>query len=172
MPASAAGSAEMIRNGSSHDWKLTTMSRYTSRMDSGQAAEQADVGASHGLALPAQDEVRAARQLLLVLVDDLLHRARHSAQVGAFDVGENVEHRLHVVVADRAQFRAGLEWSARLPSTCTVRGRAGRRVSPTAFVLESRPAYSAAPWRERVTGRLFSAAIESSLYCGVCVAML
>ena len=27
IPASAAGSAEMIRNGSSQDWKLTTMSR-------------------------------------------------------------------------------------------------------------------------------------------------
>ena len=27
MPASAAGSAEMMMNGSSHDWKLTTMSR-------------------------------------------------------------------------------------------------------------------------------------------------
>ncbi len=27
MPASAAGSAEMIRNGSSQDWKLTTISR-------------------------------------------------------------------------------------------------------------------------------------------------
>jgi hypothetical protein len=27
MPASAAGRAEMMRNGSSQDWKLTTMSR-------------------------------------------------------------------------------------------------------------------------------------------------
>ena len=27
MPASAAGSAEMMMNGSVHDWKLTTISR-------------------------------------------------------------------------------------------------------------------------------------------------
>ncbi len=27
MPASAAGSAEMMMNGSSHDWKFTTISR-------------------------------------------------------------------------------------------------------------------------------------------------
>ena len=27
IPASAAGSAEMMMNGSSHDWKLTTISR-------------------------------------------------------------------------------------------------------------------------------------------------
>ena len=32
MPAMAAGSAVMMTNGSSQDWKLITMSRYTSRM--------------------------------------------------------------------------------------------------------------------------------------------
>ena len=33
MPASAAGSAVMMMKGSSQDWKLTTISRYTSRME-------------------------------------------------------------------------------------------------------------------------------------------
>ena len=33
IPASAAGSAEMIRNGSSHDWKFTTISKYTSKIE-------------------------------------------------------------------------------------------------------------------------------------------
>ena len=32
MPASAPGSAMMMMKGSDHDWKLTTMSRYTSTM--------------------------------------------------------------------------------------------------------------------------------------------
>jgi hypothetical protein len=37
----------------------------------------------HGLALPAQDEVRAARQILLVLIRDDLSIAGHRAQVRA-----------------------------------------------------------------------------------------
>ena len=32
MPVKAAGSALMMMNGSSHDWKFTTISRYTSTM--------------------------------------------------------------------------------------------------------------------------------------------
>ena len=38
MPAKAAGSAVIITNGSSHDWKLTTMSMYMSTMDNSRPA--------------------------------------------------------------------------------------------------------------------------------------
>ena len=70
---------------------------------------QSDVRLAHGLALAAQDELRAARQFLAMVLDDLVHRAGHGAQVGAVDVGVDVEHRLHVVVADRAELGAGLD---------------------------------------------------------------
>ena len=39
--------------------------------------------------------------------DDFFHGAGHAAQVGAFHVGVNVDHRLHIVMADRALLGAG-----------------------------------------------------------------
>ena len=41
MPASAAGSAVMMMNGSSQDWKFTTISRYTSTIATGEPEQQA-----------------------------------------------------------------------------------------------------------------------------------
>ena len=49
------------------------------------------------------------RPLALVFVEDLIHRARHRAQVGSVYVGIDVEHGLDIVVADDAQFGARLD---------------------------------------------------------------
>ena len=56
---------------------------------------------------PRRMKLRAARQVFLVAGDDLFHGARHAAQVGAFHVGVDVDHRLHVVMADVALLGAG-----------------------------------------------------------------
>ena len=70
-----------------------------------QPTQQADIGLPHGLTLAAQNEVRTARQIFLMPLDDGLHGPRDRAQVGSVYVGVDVEHRLDVVVAHRAQFR-------------------------------------------------------------------
>ena len=51
--------------------------------------------------------MRSFGQVLLVGVDDLLHGTGYAAQIGAFHVGVNVDHRLHVVVADGALLGSG-----------------------------------------------------------------
>ena len=71
-----------------------------------QSAQQADIGRFHGFALSAQDELRTARQFGLVIADNLFNLARHCAQVGSIHVGIDIDDRLHVVVAYRAQLRA------------------------------------------------------------------
>ena len=59
----------------------------------------------HGLALAAQDKVRAARQFVVLLVagDDPLHGVGHGPQVGPIHIRIDIDDRLDVVVAHRAQ---------------------------------------------------------------------
>ena len=62
MPASAAGSAEMMRNGIEPGLEVDDDEQVDEQDGEGQAGEQADVGLVHGFALAAQDEVGAAGQ--------------------------------------------------------------------------------------------------------------
>ena len=73
-----------------------------------QTGEQADVGLDHGLALAAENDLRAAGEIALdVLAMMALICAGDGAEVGAVDVGVDVEHGLDVVVADGAELGAG-----------------------------------------------------------------
>ena len=87
----------------------------------GQAAQQADIGRAHGLALAAENETGTARQVFLMAGDDLLHGAGDAAQIGPFNVRVDIDDRLDVVMADFAllgtgddggEIRQNLHWFA------------------------------------------------------------
>ena len=109
MPASAAGNAEMMRNGSSHDWKFTTISRYTSRMDMARPPISPMYDLYMVSLCPRRMKLEPRGRSFLWSGDDLLHSAGDRAEVGAVDVGEDVDDGLDVVVADGAEFGAGLD---------------------------------------------------------------
>ena len=67
--------------------------------DARLSSSNANSRAVSRLALPAQNNVGAARQLFFILLDEFLHVARDRSEVGIDDVRIDVEHRLHVVVA-------------------------------------------------------------------------
>ncbi len=83
-----------MMNGSSQDWKFTTMRRYTSKMEQHPQPE-ADERVSHRLHL-APDVVLFGAGAAEA-VHHLLDIRRHAAQVPAIRVRENVEQRLDVV---------------------------------------------------------------------------
>ena len=62
----------------------------------------------HALHLPADDDARAARQVLAGAVHDLLDRVGHRAEVRPLDVGLHVERGHHVVVGDVHRRRVAL----------------------------------------------------------------
>ena len=74
---------------------------------------------------PRRMKLRAARQVFLMAGDDLLHGAGYAAQVGAFNVGVDVDDRLHVVMADFALLGAGVD-GGEIARTCTGLRSAGR----------------------------------------------
>ncbi len=76
MPASAPGSAVMMMKGSSHDWKFTTIRKIDQHDGGQQSHAQSDERALHGLHLPADDELRAARQMLAGTVSALCSISR------------------------------------------------------------------------------------------------
>ena len=63
IPAIAPGSAVRMMNGSSHDWKFTAISRYTSTTAKTMPSPRRKNDDLHGLDLAAQLERRAARQV-------------------------------------------------------------------------------------------------------------
>ncbi len=104
---------------------------------------------------------------LSVAFNDLIHGAGHGAEVGSVDIGEDVEHGLHIVVAHRAQLRAGLDGSE---VSEHLHGAGSARV--LLWLHYSMAAWLCCAEAELVTGRLCNAATESSRYCGVWVATL
>ncbi len=109
IPASAAGNAEIIRKRIEPRLKIHHDEQVDQQNRKHQPAQQADIRLLHRLTLSAQNDVRAARQLLFVFRFDPFHLPRYGPEVSAFDVGINVQHRLHVVVAHRTQFRPWLQ---------------------------------------------------------------
>ncbi len=99
MPASAAGSAVMITNGSSHDWKFTHDQQIDQHDRPQQPEGQSREGGVHGGDLPAQGDNGAARRFVGRLLDQALNVSGDAAEVTILRRGEQVDHRLHVVVA-------------------------------------------------------------------------
>ena len=142
MPASAAGSAVMMMNGSSHDWKLITMSRYTSRIAPVRPTSR-----------PVYDEVivsiwpRATMRvpfgsLPSSVGDDLVDVLRDGAEVAALHGAEDVDDRLRVVVRDDAR--------------------------PEAARDRREPAENLRAARRRLIGMFCRSCSEAMRYCGVC----
>src|SRR5438034_9414275 len=81
-PAIAPGSAIRMMSGSSHDWKLTAMSRYEHHRQHHAAGERREAR-PHRLRLPADGDERPPGQRRTDLVDDALDGARHRPEGGA-----------------------------------------------------------------------------------------
>ena len=75
IPASAPGNAIRMMNGSSQDWKLTTISRYTSRIANKHAQAQAEERFPHRLHLAADYNAVPSGSFAETLVYDLFDLA-------------------------------------------------------------------------------------------------
>ena len=109
MPESAPGRAIRMMNGSSQDWKLTTMTKYTSTTAKTMPGAQADEGRAHGFHLAAGFEEAALGQLGTEIVQHAAHFAGHAAEVAILHVGVDVVERLHIVVIDNRSRGAAIE---------------------------------------------------------------
>src|SRR6266699_1966711 len=94
IPASAAGRAVMMMNGSSQDWKLTTISRYTST-----------IAAASPSSSPANESV-----MVFTCPRTATCELRGSeAEVASLDGSEDVDHRRGVVVAHHGRRDAAVK---------------------------------------------------------------
>ncbi len=100
MPTAAPGSAVRMMNGSSHDWKFTTIRPYTTSAATRSLEAQPGEGVAHALHLTAHARWCAGRQLFCCSSHDGAEAAATDAEVGVLDVGAHVVRRLHVHVAD------------------------------------------------------------------------
>ena len=153
MPASAAGSAVMMMAASSQDWKVTTISRYTSTIAIARPTPRpmkedcmVCTWPRRVTSLPRLSCGRMASTSACTLCG-------HAGQVGALHADVDVDHRRDVVARDHGRHTAGagLDQVAQQLRALSAR-RAAAPLAPT--------------------GMLSSASSESTLYCGVCTAML
>ena len=80
MPMNAPGTAIMMMNGSSHDWNITTIRRYTSRDRHDEPETEEPNACVHYLALPANRD-RHSRRQLAELRDLSVDAAHHRAEI-------------------------------------------------------------------------------------------
>ena len=99
---------QMMMNGSSQDWKFTTISIYTSTIENSSPRPSPMKDELHRLHLAAHDDVAAARSCFFVAADYPLDRRVATRRPGrAPGAGVDIDHRLHVVVATVAGSEAG-----------------------------------------------------------------
>ncbi len=98
MPASAVGKALTMTNGSSQDWKLTTIKQVDQHDRERDADEELLKGVGHRLDLPAHHDGRAGGSLACGVIQDLLDIGRDRAEVAVIVGRENVDDRLNGVV--------------------------------------------------------------------------
>ena len=89
-----------MMNGSSHDWKFTAISRYTSTTAKINPEAKPEERRLHRLVLAPQGQRRPTRQARLLVPHDLLDFRTDAAQIAPIDVGVDIEDRGHVVVID------------------------------------------------------------------------
>ncbi len=85
-------------NGSSHDWKLTAISRYTSTTAKISPSPSRKNDVRMVVTWPRRSMRGAARQSLRNVAHDLLDGRANASQIAPVHVGIDVEDRLHVVV--------------------------------------------------------------------------
>ena len=86
----------MMMNGSSHDWKFTTISRYTRRMETPKPANS-PITTIHRLNCPrTMTATRAATPS--VALDDPRNIVSHPAEIASLDGAENIDNPVNVVM--------------------------------------------------------------------------
>ena len=164
MPARAPGSAVMMMNGSSQDWKFTTISKYTSR-----------IAISSPMPSPINDEcmvltwprttIRVPRGRCPVnWLENFGRIGGHPAQVAPLGAGVHIDHRLNVVVRDYGgpRDRRNLHQIAK-----HLRWRSADCTAAASPVLVGTPAGAMLAF----TGVFIRSCSEVMRYCGVCTAI-
>src|ERR1019366_9257037 len=101
MPQSAAGSAVMMMNGSSHDWKLTTISMYTRTMENPRPANSPTYDVCMVSSWPANMEEAASRKKMLVGLHDPADVPANAVQIAALNRAINIDYAADVVMRKR-----------------------------------------------------------------------
>ena len=100
MPASAPGSAIRMMNGSSHDWKFTTITKYTSSTANTSPTPSPINELRMVETCPRVSMKLPLGSLGVNSASTRPHRCATAAQVAILHVGVDVVERLHVVVID------------------------------------------------------------------------
>ncbi len=100
MPASAAGRALTMMSGSTHDWKFTTISRYTSTIAIATPTPRPKNELRIVCTCAAHDDLVAARQWRAPPSTSCVDLSRDAAQIAFLDAHEEVDDGPDVVVRD------------------------------------------------------------------------
>ncbi len=99
----------MMMKGSSQDWKLTTMSRYTRTIEKPRPETNPIYDARMVSKLPANRNKAPPRQKFAVLIDDLRDIPADRAQITVLHRGVNIDHAADIVVVDHLHLVRALD---------------------------------------------------------------